>query len=66
MIKAVTAVTFALLISSISGMSMYAEAITMGFQDEYDPSNWTLFQNGGDGSVDIWIEVEQGAAAWLN
>ena len=36
----------------VAGMSMYAEAITMGFQNEYDPSNWTLIQNGGDGSVD--------------
>jgi len=45
---------FAVLISTISGMTLSAEALipTMGFQFDYDPANWTFNANTGDGFVD--------------
>ncbi len=51
MIKIVTAVTFALLISTISGTSMNAYAGVGGFSGLYAPENWN-FVTEGDGSVD--------------
>jgi|GEM_PF-4218560 len=52
--KLLVILTFAMLISAISGMTLYAEALvpTMGFQFDYDPANWTFNANGGDGSFD--------------
>jgi len=50
--KLAAILTFAILISAISGMTPYAQAVTMGFQDGYDPANWTFNANGGDGSFD--------------
>jgi len=51
MIKIVTAVTFALLISTISGTSMNAYAGVGGFSGIYAPENWN-FVTEGDGLVD--------------
>ena len=51
MIKIVTSVTFALLISTISGTSMNAYAGVGGFSGLYTPENWN-FVTEGDGSVD--------------
>ena len=51
MIKIVTAVTFALLISTISGTSMNAYAGVGGFSGIYAPENWN-FVTEGDGLLD--------------
>jgi len=52
--KLLVILTFAILISAISGMTPSAQALipTMGFQFDYDPANWTFKANTGDGSFD--------------
>ena len=51
MIKIVAAVTFAILISTVSGNAMNAYAGVGGFSGIYDPSNWTEFTEGNGGVV---------------
>ena len=46
MLKIVAAVTFAILISTVSGNAMNAYAGVGGFSGIYDPSNWTEFTEG--------------------
>ena len=43
---------FAALISTTAGMTLYAQAVTMGYQENYYPAFWTFNPNGGSGSVD--------------
>jgi len=50
--KLAAILTFAILISAISGMTPSAQAVTMGFQFDYDPANWTFNANGGSGTFD--------------
>ena len=37
--------------SVVAGYTLPATAIVMGFQAEYDPTNWTLDRNGGGGFI---------------
>jgi len=50
--KIISLLVIGVLISTISGTTLYAQAVTMGFQMEYDPANWTFNANTGSGSFD--------------